>query len=81
MALNHQTLLFDPMSNRQVASLDGRFIFPVGSEIELYDPDRNAHGTATVIKIRLLNGTDTVSHQVCLDVDVDGRWWNAHPRV
>jgi hypothetical protein len=78
--LNDQTLLFGPATNRQVASLDGRIVFPVGSEIELYDSGRNAHGTATVIKIRLLNGTDTVPHQVCLDVEVDDRWWATRPR-
>ena len=78
-AVNERTLIFDPTSGRQVAFLDGRVVLPVGSEIELYDAEQHAHGTATVVKVRLLNGTSKVPNQVCLDVQVDDRWWDAHP--
>lgn len=77
--VNGQTRVYDPETNRTVATLQGHMILPVGSEIELYDPDTNSHGTATVIKIRLLNGTPSTPNQICLDVEVDDRWWDAHP--
>ena len=52
----------------------------VGLEIELYDPEGLTYGTATVTKLRLLKSTSTVPHQVCLEVEVDARWCDAHPR-
>lgn len=78
--LNEETLVFDPTNSRQVTSFSGQLVLPVGSTIELYDADKNAHGTATVTGIRVLNGTAGIPNQICLDVEVDDRWWDAHPR-
>lgn len=79
--VNTQTLVFDVNENRQVCLFDGQVILPAGSVIELYDEEKIAHGTATVVGIRMLSGTATVANQICLDVEVDDRWWQAHPRV
>jgi len=73
--LNEKTLVFDLVRSRQVAWLSGRLALPVGSKVELFDPDTNTHGTATVTGIRLLNGTSHVPNQVCLDCEVESRWW------
>lgn len=78
--INGKTLVFDPENNRQVTEFDGQLILPIGSTIELYNPDNNAHGTATVIGVRVLNGTAQVPNQICLDVEVEDRWWDKHPR-
>lgn len=75
--LGERTLVFDAENQRQVAWLEGRLVLPVGSEVELFDPDTSSHGTATVTGIRLLNGTEEAPHQVCLDCSVDSRWWSA----
>lgn len=75
--IHDQTLVFDVVNQRQVAWLDGRVILPEGSSIELFDAESNTHGTATVRGVRLLNGTDTIAHQVCLDCEVEKLWWNA----
>ncbi|PZE69313.1 hypothetical protein DEJ27_08495 [Curtobacterium sp. MCPF17_018] len=73
--LNDQTLVFDVDRQRQVAYLDGRLPLPLASTIELYDEATNSHGTATVVGVRLLNGTADVPNQLCLDVTVEDRWW------
>ena len=78
--VNDRTLVFDPINARQVAELDGRVILPVGAEIELYDAGTHAHGSATVTKVRFLNGSDDLPNQICLDVEVEDRWWDKHPR-
>jgi hypothetical protein len=77
--LNEHTLVFDPATNRQVTSFEGRLVLPIGATIELYDADKSAHGTATVIGVRVLNGTPATPNQICLDVEVEDRWWDAHP--
>jgi hypothetical protein len=75
--VHEQTLAFDAERHRQVAWLNGRVILPLGSEIDLFDAETNSQGTATVTGVRLVNGTETVPHQVCLDCDVDDGWWSA----
>lgn len=77
--IQNQTRLFDPESNRTVALLQGQVLLPVGAEIELYDEVKSSHGTAIVRKVRLLNGTASHPNELCLDVAVDARWWDAHP--
>ena len=78
-SLDANTRVYDPANNRPVGTFKGHVTLPVGTEIELYDPDTNSHGTATVIKVRVLNGHGTVPPQICLDVEVESRWWDAHP--
>jgi len=73
--LNDQTLVFDVDRQRQVAYLDGRLSLPLAATIELYDEATNSHGTATVVGVRLLNGTTDVPNQICLDVTVENDWW------
>lgn len=60
---------------RQVAYLDGRLSLPLAATIKLYDGATNSHGTATVVGVRLLNGTAEVPSQLCLDVTVENGWW------
>ncbi|OUE29961.1 hypothetical protein BFL35_12580 [Clavibacter michiganensis] len=73
--LNQETLVFDVKRHTQVAWLDGRLVLPIGSKIELFDPATSTHGTAVVVGVRLLNGTSKVPNQVCLDCEVEARWW------
>ncbi|KAA0960808.1 hypothetical protein FQ142_07960 [Microbacterium sp. ANT_H45B] len=77
--VHEQTLVFDVNHNRQVCAFDERVVLPVGATIELYDEDKNAHGTATVVGVRMLNGNAKIKNQICLDVEADKRWWDAHP--
>jgi hypothetical protein len=78
--LNEKTLVLDRVRSRQMAWLSERLPLPVGSKIELFDPDMNTHGTATVTGIRLLNGTSHVPNQVGLDCGVEPRWWHGVDR-
>lgn len=64
--LGARTLVFNLKENEQIFWLDGVVVLPVGSEIELMDPNVNAK----VVRVRLLAGGDNVTHDVCLDVEV-----------
>ena len=79
--VHETTLVFDVKADRQVCEFDQRLVLPVGSTIELYDEEKSAHGTATVVGVRMLNGSAKVGlkHQICLDVEADQRWWDIHP--
>ncbi|HZS41960.1 MAG TPA: hypothetical protein VFF06_34255 [Polyangia bacterium] len=59
--LDHQTLVFDLGKNQQVMWIDGVVTLPVGSVIELTNPNVNA----VVERVRLLAGIPVC---VCLDV-------------
>ncbi len=69
--LDGVTVIHDRAGNRQVMTAQGVVVLPVGSEVELMNPNVNAK----VIGIRLLAGNTAT---VCLDVEVPDEWWSAH---
>lgn len=73
-----QTLVFDLAEQRQVLWLEGQLPLPVGTLIELFDPDLDIHSSARVTRVRLLSAAGKVGAQVCLDCDVDATWWDRH---
>ncbi|GEL74635.1 hypothetical protein [Myxococcus virescens] len=77
LSLKRKTLVFDQRVNKQVAWLDGVVVPPIGSKIELAEP--NVTGFVTGIRLMLGQpGGDTHSEipsNVCIDVEIPEEWW------
>lgn len=73
-AVREDTLIFDLARNAEVIRLNRRLVLPVGTEIELTEPNVNA----TVVGVRLLAGDPAL---VCLDVKVPEVWWQTKTKV
>src|SRR5215203_6068871 len=69
--LRRETFVHDRARNRQIMRIQGVVPLPIGTEIELYDPNV----TATVVGVRLLAGSAHVPVVVCLDVEVPEAYW------
>jgi hypothetical protein len=65
-ALGDYTLVFDKARNKPILRLAGVLVLPVGSEIELVNPNVNAR----VVRVRLLAPAPGVPAVRCLDVEV-----------
>ncbi len=77
LQLSAVTIVHDRARNLQVMRIQGAVVLPVGSEIELTDPNL----TATVTGIRLLAGDSFTPVHVCLDVRVPGEYWDEEPKI
>ena len=77
LQLGAVTIVHDRARDRQVMRIQGTVVLPVGSEIELTDPNL----TATVTGIRLLAGDAFTAAYVCLDVEVPGEYWGEEPML
>src|SRR5215207_11298278 len=71
--LRTDTFVHDRARNRQIMRIQAVVPLPIGTEIELYDPNV----TATVVGVRLLAGSTHVPVVVCLDVEVPEAYWEA----
>jgi hypothetical protein len=72
LALHSQTLVFDRARRREIMRIQGVLVLPVGSTIELADPDVSA----IVVGVRLSAGAEETPVEVCLDVDVPAEYWD-----
>jgi len=66
-----RTLVLDTKTNQRVLWLKGIVALPVGSVVQLGDPNADA----TVTGIRLLAGPKDHPAIVVLDVEVPDAWW------
>jgi hypothetical protein len=72
VGIEPRTLVFDRERQRQVMWIDGLVPLPVGTEVELLDPNVSAR----VINIRLLASVPNITPSVlCLDCEVPPEYW------
>ena len=65
------TIVMDRARQEVVMRIEGVVILPVGSIIELTEPNVDA----TVIAVRLLAANERIPTRVCLDVEVPEAYW------
>ena len=70
--LESYTVVVDRARHETVMLIEGVVIMPIGSTIELSEPNVDA----TVIGVRLLAGSKRVPVCVCLDVEVPESYWS-----
>jgi hypothetical protein len=72
VGLEPRTLVFDRARQREVMWIQGLVPLPVGTEVELLDPNVSAR----VISIRLLGSVPNITPSVlCLDCEVPPEYW------
>ena len=70
--LDPYTMVVDRARQEVVMRIEGVVVLPVGSIVELTDPNVDA----TVVAVRLLAGNERIPMRVCLDVEVPEAYWD-----
>ncbi|WAM23838.1 hypothetical protein [Myxococcus sp. NMCA1] len=76
--LPSQTLVFDRKRQRNIAWLNGLVSLPVGTEIELVNPNITAVVTGNRLFLGHPGGDShaALPTGMCIDVEVPEEWWN-----
>lgn len=67
------TIVHDRQRNTQIMRIKGLVTPPIGTEIELAEPNV----TVTVVGVRLQAGYEGLPVTVCLDVEMPAAFWTA----